>query len=192
MTQQASIASMHQGGPSGWWATYLGHRYAVLFYSLLLTLVGAPILKAIGMPGTGMQVFLGLNLLAAALPADSRKGRWVLPAILLVAVVLRIVSLQAGYAALGIVSLVLWTLIALYAVFGALRFSLRSTVITSEHLYAALSAYLLVGCSWACCTLVRCRCGRTRSSSAGGRIPPVFAAERHLLQLHHACHCWLR
>ncbi len=29
--------------------------------------------------------------------------------------------------------------------FGALRFSLRSTVITSEHLYAALSAYLLVG-----------------------------------------------
>jgi len=59
--------------------------------------------------------------------------------------VLRIVSLQAGYAALGIVSLVLWTLIALYAVFGALRFSLRSTVITSEHLYAALSAYLLVG-----------------------------------------------
>ena len=67
MTQQASIASMHQGGPSGWWATYLGHRYAVLFYSLLLTLVGAPILKAIGMPGTGMQVFLGLNLLAAAL-----------------------------------------------------------------------------------------------------------------------------
>lgn len=145
MTQQASIASMHQGGPSGWWATYLGHRYAVLFYSLLLTLVGAPILKAIGMPGTGMQVFLGLNLLAAALPADSRKGRWVLPAILLVAVVLRIVSLQAGYAALGIVSLVRWTLIALYAVFGALRFSLRSTVITSEHLYAALSAYLLVG-----------------------------------------------
>jgi hypothetical protein len=40
---------------------------------------------------------------------------------------------------------VLWTLIALYAVFGALRFSLRSTVITSEHLYAALSAHLLVG-----------------------------------------------
>jgi voltage-gated potassium channel len=145
MTQQDSIGSVNQDGLSGWWRVYLQHRYAVLFYSLLLTLVGAPILKMIGMPGTGLQVFLGLNLLAAALPADSRKGRWVLPAILVAAVVLRVVSSQADNAALGIVSLVLWTLIALYAVFGTLRFSLRSTVITSEHLYAALGAYLLVG-----------------------------------------------
>jgi voltage-gated potassium channel len=30
-------------------------------------------------------------------------------------------------------------------VFGALRFVLRSSAITIEHLYAALSAYLLVG-----------------------------------------------
>ena len=145
MTQQASIGSVHQDGLPGWWRVYLQHRYAVLFYSLLLTLVGAPILKAIGMPGTGMPVFLGLNLLAAALPADSRKGRWVLPAILLAAIMLRIVSLQADNAALSALSLVLWTLIALYAVFTALRFALRSSIITSEHLYAALSAYLLVG-----------------------------------------------
>ena len=86
MTQQASVGSVNQDGLPEWWRVYLQHRYAVLFYSLLLTLVGAPILKSIGMPGTGMQVFLGLNLLAAALPADSRKGRWVLPAILLAAI----------------------------------------------------------------------------------------------------------
>ena len=74
MTQQASIASMHQGGPSGWWRAYLGHRYAVLFYSLLLTLVGAPILKVIGMPGYFLQLFLGLNLWPPLFRPPVEKG----------------------------------------------------------------------------------------------------------------------
>ncbi|MDN5940257.1 MAG: ion channel [Nitrospira sp.] len=145
MTQQAPIGSVHQGGLSDRWRVYLQHRYAVLFYSLLLTLVGGPILKALGFTGNLVQVFLVLNLLAAALPAGSRKGRWILPAILLAAIILRIVSLQVGHVALSAASLVLLTLVGLYAVFGGLRFAFRSTAITSEHLYAALSAYLLVG-----------------------------------------------
>jgi len=145
MTQQASIGSVQQGGLSGWWRVYLRYRYAVLFYSLVLTLVVAPILKAIGMPGTGMQVFLGLNLLASAIQLESRKGRWLLPAIMLAAVLLRIGSLQVGHAELSTLSLFLLTAIGLYAVFMALRFALRSSIITSEHLYAALSSYLLAG-----------------------------------------------
>jgi hypothetical protein len=145
MTQQASMGSVHQDGLSGWWRVYLGHRYAVLFYSLLMTLVVAPILKAIGMHGNVMLVFLGLNLLASSVPLKSKKWRWVLPAIVLVAIVLRIVSLQADHAGFSTLSLWLWTAIGLYAVFRALRFALRSSIITPEHLYAALSAYLLAG-----------------------------------------------
>lgn len=145
MTQQASLGSVNQGGLSGGWHTYLRHRYAVLFYSLILTLVGIPMLKAIGMSGDLLQLFLGLNLVAAALQADSRKGRWFLPAILLAAFTLRIGAQLGNHEGLSIASLVLWTGIALYAVFCALRFALRSTTITAEHLYAALSAYLLVG-----------------------------------------------
>jgi hypothetical protein len=145
MTQQASIGSVNQGGLSEWWRTYLRHRYAVLFYSLLLTLIGAPILKAIGMSGNFLQLFVVLNLLAAALPVESRKGRWVLPVILLAAIMLRIGSLQGGYVGLSTASLILVAGIAMYAVFSALRFTLRSLVITPEHLYAALSAYLLAG-----------------------------------------------
>ena len=145
MTQHASIGSVQQDGLSGWWRAYLRHRYAVLFYSLLLTMVGGPILKALGFTGNLLQVFLGLNLLAAAPPVESRKRRWVLPAILLIAIMLRIASQQTGHVTLSTASLVLWTLIALYAVFGTLVFALRSSIITSEHLYAALSAYLLVG-----------------------------------------------
>jgi hypothetical protein len=145
MTQQASMGSVSQDGFPGWRGGYLRHRYAVLFYSLILTLIVAPILKAIGLHANVMQLFLGLNLLAASIPLESRKGRWVLPAIVLVAIVLRIGSLQAGHAGLSTLSLWLWTAIGLYAVFIALRFALRSHVITSEHLYAALSAYLLAG-----------------------------------------------
>lgn len=145
MTQQASIGSVAQDGLSRWWRIYLRHRYAVLFYSLLLTLVGEPIAKAIGLTGNLLQVLVSLNLLAAAVPLESRKGRWVLPAILLAAVLTRVGSVQIGHAGLSTASLVLWTLIALYAVFGALRFVLRSSTITPEHLYAALSAYLLAG-----------------------------------------------
>jgi hypothetical protein len=55
------------------------------------------------------------------------------------------VSLQVDHVALSAVSLVLLTMIGLYAVFGALRFAFRATAITAEHLYAALSAYLLMG-----------------------------------------------
>jgi voltage-gated potassium channel len=145
MTQQASIGSVHQDGYSGWWRVYLGYRYTVLFYSLVLTLVVAPILKAIGIDPIIMQFFLGLNLLAATVPLESRKGRWALPAIVLAAIVLRIVSHQVGHAGLSTLSLWLWTAIGLYAVFIALRFALRSSIVTSQHLYAALSAYLLCG-----------------------------------------------
>jgi voltage-gated potassium channel len=145
MTQRTSIRSVDQEGLSAWWRMYLRNRYAVLFYSLLLTLVGDPIVKAIGLTGNLLQVFVGLNLLAAAVPLDSRKGRWVLPAILIAAVLARVGSVQIGHAGLSTASLVLWTAIALYAVFGALRFVLRSSTITPEHLYAALSAYLLAG-----------------------------------------------
>jgi hypothetical protein len=146
MTQRASIGSVTQDGLSRWWRIYLRHRYAVLFYSLLLTLVGDPIAKAIGLTGNLLQVFVGLNLLAAALPVERGKGRWwILPAILLAAVLIRVGSVQIGHAGLSTASLVLYTAIALYAVFGALRFVLRSSTITPEHLYAALSAYLLAG-----------------------------------------------
>ncbi|HSN04266.1 MAG TPA: ion channel [Nitrospira sp.] len=128
-----------------WWRRYLPHRYAVLFYSLILTLLMGPFLKTIGVPNNFVQLFLGVNLVAATVPLERGRGRWALRAIVLVAIVLRIVSLLTAHAELATIILFLWTAIGLYAVFIALRFALRSSVITSEHLYAALSAYLLAG-----------------------------------------------
>src|SRR5215471_5939189 len=129
MTQRMSIGSVKLDDLSGWWQAYLRHRYAFLFYSLLLTLVGTPIAKAFGFPGIGFEVLLGLNLLATIPSIDKKMARRV-PLVIV---------------ALSILSLVAWTLIALYAVFGLLRYVLRSSAISIEHLYAGLSAYLLVG-----------------------------------------------
>jgi hypothetical protein len=39
----------------------------------------------------------------------------------------------------------LWTLVGLLAAAAALRFAMRATQVEAEHLYAALSAYLLAG-----------------------------------------------
>ena len=145
MTQHASIGSGQEGGSSSWWDAYLRHRYGVLFYSLLLTLIGGPIVKALGLPGVGLQIFVGVNLLASTPSIESKMGRRFPLLLVATAVCLGITSLWIGHAVLRTGSLVAWTVIALYAVFGALRFALRSSAITFEHLYAALSAYLLAG-----------------------------------------------
>lgn len=145
MTQHVSTGSGNHGGLSGWWRVYLQHRYGVLFYSLLLTLIGAPIIKALGGTGLGLQFIVGLNLLAATPSIESKIGRRVPRFIVGTAVLLGIGSLWIGHSVLSTWALLLWILIALYAVFGALRFVLRSSTITFEHLYAALSAYLLAG-----------------------------------------------
>ena len=42
-------------------------------------------------------------------------------------------------------NLALWTVVALLAAASALRFALSAWVVDREHLYAALSAYLLAG-----------------------------------------------
>ena len=41
------------GGASGLWYTYRNWRYAILFYSLLLTLAVVPLRRALGFP-TGL------------------------------------------------------------------------------------------------------------------------------------------
>jgi hypothetical protein len=47
--------------------------------------------------------------------------------------------------ALSAMALGAWTLMGLFAAAGALRFAIRATRIDAEHIYAALSAYLLAG-----------------------------------------------
>ena len=65
-------------GACGLWHTYRNCRYALLFYSLLLTLAVAPLRRALGFPTSLLELFLAINLLAAVIPIRGRKTRRVL------------------------------------------------------------------------------------------------------------------
>src|SRR4030095_6977407 len=65
-------------GAWGLWHTYRTCRYALLFYSLLLTLAVVPLRRALGVPPGLLELFLALNLLAAVIPIRGRKTRRVL------------------------------------------------------------------------------------------------------------------
>jgi Ion channel len=127
------------------WSTYHHCRYALLFYSLLLTLAVVPLRKALGFPTSLLEIFLAINLLAAVVPIRSRKTRLVLLPCLIVAFVARGGLSWLDQETLVPMDLALWTVVALLAAASALRFALGARVGAREPLYAGLSAYLLAG-----------------------------------------------
>jgi hypothetical protein len=127
------------------WHTYHTCRYALLFYSLLLTLAVVPLRRALGFSTSLLELFLAINLLAAVVPIRGRKTRRVLLPFLIVALVGQGSTAWLDQAALVPMYLALWTVVALLAAASALRFALGAQVGDREHLYAGLSAYLLAG-----------------------------------------------
>lgn len=125
--------------------TYRHHRYGILFYTLLLTMVAAPLFAAFEFGGALIDFFLAANLLAAVVPASTRKGRRILLAIVTAVWLARPVTAWLNHPALSAITLALWTLLGLFAAAGALRFAMRAEAVHAEHLFAALSAYLLAG-----------------------------------------------
>jgi hypothetical protein len=124
---------------------YSNRRYAILFYSLLATLAACPLLSAVGLRGGVLELFLAVNLLAAVLPVTSGVRRRLLLGALSAVCLLQVVGLWFEHSLVSIASLLLWTVIALFAAGGAIRFAIGAKAVDSEHLYAALDAYLLFG-----------------------------------------------
>jgi hypothetical protein len=141
----SSLRARVTSGVSGLWHTYRNCRYAVLFYSLLLTLAVVPLRKALGFSTSLLELFLALNLLAAVVPIRGRKTRRVLLPFLVVALVGQGGTAWLDQAALVPMYRALWTVVALLAASSALRFALSARAVDREHLYAGLSAYMLAG-----------------------------------------------
>ena len=125
--------------------TYRNCRYALLFYSLLLTLAVGPLHRALAFPTSFLDLFLAINLLAAVIPIRGRKTRRVLLLCLVVVLVGQGGTSWLDQAELVPMYLALWTVVALLAAASALRFALGARVVHRERLYAGLSAYLLAG-----------------------------------------------
>lgn len=124
---------------------YLRHRYALLFYTLLLTMVAAPIFTALELSGNLIELLLAANLLAAVLPVGAGNGRSALLILMTLVWLARSVTAWLAHPALSAITLGIWTVIGLLAAAGALRFAMSAESVDAEHLYAALSAYLLAG-----------------------------------------------
>jgi len=77
--------------------------------------------------------------------AATGKTRNLLLAVMIALWLARPITGWLGHPRLSEVTLSAWTLIGLFAAAVALRFAMRGTKVDAEHLFAALSAYLLAG-----------------------------------------------
>jgi Ion channel len=137
--------AVNTGDPRTLANAYLSKRYEVLFFTLLLTLVVSPLVAALELNGALIELFLAFNLLAAVLPFGAQPDRRLYLWAMAVVSLARLATAWFDHPALSAVTLGFWTLIGFIAAAIALRFAMRATEIDSEHLYAALSAYLLAG-----------------------------------------------
>lgn len=124
---------------------YLRRRYTILFYTLVFTLVASPVAAAFGLSGALIESLLGANLLAAVMPVKAGRNRSLLLAFMTAMWLARPGTAWFGHRALSTMTLVAWTLIGVLAAAVALRFAMRAVKVDAEHLFAALSAYLLAG-----------------------------------------------
>jgi voltage-gated potassium channel Kch len=133
------------GGLHTFGNTYRRHRYAILFYTLLLTMVVVPLVAALQLTGALIEFLLAASLLAGVMPATTVRSRRVLLAVLALIWLARPAIALFDHPALSAISLGLWALMGFFAAANALRFAMHAKQIDAEHLYAALSAYLLAG-----------------------------------------------
>jgi len=124
---------------------YLCRRYLILFYILLLTMVAGPVLSVLKLSGTLIELLLAASLLAAIMPLNAARNRRSLLVLLVAVWLARPVTAWLEHRVLSAITLVIWTLIGLLAAAAALRFAMGARKVDSEHLYAALNAYLLAG-----------------------------------------------
>lgn len=127
------------------WRAYGRHRYAVLFYSLLLMLVIIPIAAGLGFPQAMIKLLGGFVLIAAVMPNQTRRNRYILLAAMLLIVAMRFASERDDVPISPALMLGLIGVIGLLGAAGSLRAVVGASQVDHEVIYAALSTYLLAG-----------------------------------------------
>ena len=123
----------------------LRRRYMILFYSLLLTMLTVPASGVVRIDPAFIELFLAANLLIAVMPLETKRARRILLFILMIVWAARLATIWLHDPVLAAITLATWTIVGLLAAASALRFAMRARLVNKEHLYAALSAYLLAG-----------------------------------------------
>jgi hypothetical protein len=125
--------------------SYTRNRHALLFFTLLLSLIVLPLSRPLGFEGVLLQAVLAINLLAGVLAMQAGFARKVVLVALLLAVVGRLAATQLNSEYAELIGQVVWAMFALLTAWTSLVFALRGSQVGSEQVFAALSAYLLAG-----------------------------------------------
>lgn len=132
-------------GDSALWKAYGRHRYAILFYSLLLMLLAIPIASAFPFLEKAIKLLLSACLLAAVMPNATKHSRYMLLASMSVVIAASFIverddiPINSGFGA------ALTGFIGVVAAVAAARFAIESKRVDSETIYASLGSYLLAG-----------------------------------------------
>lgn len=124
---------------------YLRHRYAALFYALILAIGGGPLLAAFDVDRNWLRIFLELTLFAAVFGFAPTRHSRILRIALAVGLGGRLATLLLQHRPLAFATQPAVIVLAFVAALGALVYALRASEIGAEHVYAALDAYLLAG-----------------------------------------------
>jgi hypothetical protein len=124
---------------------YIRRRYTVLFYLILLTLIAVPVSTATGHEATLIEALLTLSLLVALAPERMQGVGLLLVSVLAALWLGRLVATWVDHPTLSALALVAWALVGFVAAAKALRYAMGARTVDGEHVYAALSAYLLAG-----------------------------------------------
>jgi hypothetical protein len=155
---------------------YLGRRHSVLFASLLLTLILAPVTQEYQLPSWPVELLYLMNLTAAAVEFDSLRARTWAVVIVTLAAASRVAGRLLNLEGASELAAVLFLGLAILAAAASLRFALKAERVNSEQVTSALSAYLLAGqvfgvCYWQVEQL------RAGSFAAGGVPVPAGALD---------------
>lgn len=120
--------------------------FAFLFYTLLLAIGTLPVVRMLDLPDWPVNLLLAASLLVASATVAVGYRRHLMMGLIAVVVLARLAGQLLGLGTLfEQVSSAGYAIIAVLAAAGAGRFMFRRDVVRSEHIYAALTAYLLVG-----------------------------------------------
>jgi hypothetical protein len=124
---------------------YARRRFTVLFAVLLVTLAGQAFASKLFPVANPLAWLLGLSLVAAVLSVGQGALRWALWGLAVVFVLARLVEPWSEHAAPHHAAQLALALACLLAAGAAAGRALAAGPVDGEHIFAALSAYMLVG-----------------------------------------------
>jgi hypothetical protein len=120
-------------------------RNEILFFTLLVTLLVGPLVAGREVGAAVLQAILGVNLLMALLRDADRRFERTLLVLVAILIALRVAGGLLDYPRLEGISLTLLAGVAVVAAARTARYAMHGTTVDSEHVFAALSAYMLAG-----------------------------------------------